>query len=180
MATKKQLPKETVIKGFKGFDKNFKCRAGEPGEKQYEVNKEFVEDSTEICSKGLHFCENPIDIFGYYSPADARFAEVEGSGSIDKKTGENEDSKVACTHLKIGAELSLHKIIDAGISFIFERTIKTKEKTNDDKGKQATNTLNKGCSIKFRRQGCSIYYRLLFFGRNSSRKISSRWGWVFQ
>lgn len=91
---KKETPKqpETIITGFKGFDKDLKCR-----DKQYELNNEYEEDEAKICNKGLHFCEYPMDVFSYYPPSNSRFAEVEGSGQIDKQ--QNGDSKIACTKL---------------------------------------------------------------------------------
>lgn len=47
------------IKGFKGFDKDFKCR-----DKQYKENEIFEEKVTlKICNQGIHFCEKPLDVF---------------------------------------------------------------------------------------------------------------------
>lgn len=43
------------MKGYKGFDKDFKCRG-----MQYEENKIFEVDEAIICEKGLHFSENRI------------------------------------------------------------------------------------------------------------------------
>ena len=141
MATKKTITEPIVIKGFKGFDKNLKCR-----DKKYELGKEFTEPDAKICEKGLHFCENPLDIFNYYSPANSRFAEVEGTGKIDKKVGDNEDTKVSCTTLKIGAEISLQKIIEGGVKFILERTKITKSTTNKADKKQASNSGDYGAA----------------------------------
>lgn len=54
-----------TITGFKGFDKDLKCK-----DYQYEVGKEFEEEGKiEACSKGFHFCENPLDVLGYYPPS---------------------------------------------------------------------------------------------------------------
>lgn len=51
------------MKGYKGFEKNWKCR-----DMQYEVGKTYEEAEARLCNKGLHFCENPFDVFSYYSP----------------------------------------------------------------------------------------------------------------
>ncbi len=103
---------DKIIKGFKGFDKDFKCRGF-----QFEVGKKYEEDNAVICKKGFHFCENPLHIFGYYPPT-SRFAEVEGSGKTAKH---EEDSKVSCTTLEICAEIGLKGVIEAGMKFVFSK-----------------------------------------------------------
>ncbi|MFA7175278.1 MAG: hypothetical protein WC340_18030, partial [Kiritimatiellia bacterium] len=123
-----------TIKGYKGFDKNLKCQ-----NHQYEIGGEYEEPVAKCCHKGFHFCEAPLDVFGYYSPAESRFCEVEGGGEIDKdKDG---DSKVCCTHLRIGAEIGLKGVIDAGVKFILER-VKwgTAKESNTGDYSAATNT----------------------------------------
>ena len=68
MATvKKTAPKKTTRKkktvaeksaradtltGFKGFDKDLKCR-----NKQYALGETFEEGEASLCNNGLHFCE---------------------------------------------------------------------------------------------------------------------------
>jgi len=108
------------IKGFKAFDKDLKCRGY-----QFELNKDFKTDKAVICQEGFHFCENPLDLFSYYSPAESKFAEVEGKGEI---VTHNEDSKVACTELHIEAEVNINALIKAGVDFIFSKVKKTKSK----------------------------------------------------
>ena len=50
------------VKGFKGFNKDLKCR-----DFQYEIGKDFEhEGRVEVCDRGFHFCENPLDVFNYY------------------------------------------------------------------------------------------------------------------
>lgn len=56
------------MKCYKGFDKDLKCR-----DFQYEIGKEYEEERAEICDTGFHACENPLDVFGYYAPADSRY-----------------------------------------------------------------------------------------------------------
>ena len=102
------------IKAFKGFDKDMKCRGF-----QYEVGKEYEEAGPiAACKKGFHACENPMDVFGYYPPANSRYCEVEQSGDISKDSG---DSKIASSHIKIGAEIGLKGIIEAGVKFTMEK-----------------------------------------------------------
>ena len=106
-----------IIKGFKGFDKDLKCR-----DFQYEVGKEYSTDKAITCKTGFHYCENPFDVFQYYAPSDNtgnlnRFCEVEGSGLFDNS---NKD-KTCCTHLNVKCEIGLQGLIKAGLKFILDR-----------------------------------------------------------
>ena len=106
-----------IIKGFKGFDKDLKCR-----DFQYEVGKEYSTDKAITCKTGFHYCENPFDVFQYYAPCDNtgnlnRFCEVEGSGLFDNS---NKD-KTCCTHLNVKCEIGLQGLIKAGLKFILDR-----------------------------------------------------------
>jgi hypothetical protein len=127
-------------KGFKGFNKDLKCLNF-----QYEIGKEYKTDKKPVrCTEnGFHFCENPIDVFKYYAPSESRFAEVEGFGEIST---DEKDSKVAVSKIKIGAEINLHRLIESGIKFIFERTTLTKTTTNSESAKQASNSGNSGAA----------------------------------
>ena len=128
------MEKETKIIGYKGFDKDFKCRGF-----QYEVGKTFEhEGNVSCCNSGFHFCENPFDVFGYYPPSDSRYCSVEGSGKSDNYNG---DSKVSVSKLHISAEIGLKGIIDAGIKFIFDKVNwKDDKNTNTGDYSAATNT----------------------------------------
>ena len=103
------------IKTYKGFDKDLKCRGF-----QYEVGKEYEEKEAKACEKGFHACENPFDVFNYYPPCDGnRYCEVEQSGELSRH---DDDSKVASTKIKIGVELGLKGLIQAGVSFILDKS----------------------------------------------------------
>ena len=120
-------PQQPVISGFKGFDQNMKCR-----DFQYKVGEVFKFDGPVKCCPGesdiragkggFHFCENPLDVFRYYEPGQSVFHEVEGSGQTQKH---DEDSKVACTEIRIGASLKLHDFIGASLKFLFSRKYET-------------------------------------------------------
>ena len=104
--------RRNLLKAFKGFDKRLRCRGF-----QYEVGKEYQEPVAEMCRKGFHACENPLDTFRYYPPTDSRYCEVE----IDDNGQRNSDgSKVCGEKIKIGAEIGLDGVIKAGAQFIFE------------------------------------------------------------
>ncbi|MBR8796008.1 hypothetical protein IX297_001957 [Bacteroides pyogenes] len=101
------------MKGYKGFDKDLQCRGF-----QYKVGETFEEKEAKLCSKGLHFCENPFDVFGYYNPNTGRFCEVEA----EKVSPETEyDSKRVAKKLHIKAEIGLSGIIQAGVKFILDK-----------------------------------------------------------
>lgn len=127
-----------TITGFKGFDKDLKCR-----DYQYEVGKDFEEKGKiEACSNGFHFCENPFDVLGYYPPSTEkgsnRYCIVKGSGNIDR---DGDDTKVACSKLHISAEIGLKGIIEAGVKFILDK-VNWKDNKESNTGDQsaATNT----------------------------------------
>ena len=117
-----------IIKGYKGFDKDLKCR-----DFQYETGKEYEEkDEPNVCNNGFHFCENPLEVLNYYPIANGnRFAEVEAIGKV-----ETEEEKSSTNKIKIGAELDLSAFIKAAVSFIFEKasTKKIFKKTSATSG----------------------------------------------
>lgn len=133
-----------TITGFKGFDKDLKCK-----DYQYEVGKEFEEEGKiEACSNGFHFCENPLDVLGYYPPygekGSSRYCIVKGSGNIDR---DGDDTKVACSKLHISAEIGLKGIIEAGVKFILDKVNwKDNKKSNTGNRSAATNTGNRSAA----------------------------------
>ena len=129
-----------MIKGYKGFDKNLQCRGF-----QYKVGETFEEKGTiKACESGFHFCENPFNVFNYYSPSDSRYCNVEGDGKIDT---DNSDSKVACSKLHIHTEIGLSGLISAGVKFILDKVDWGNNKaTNTGKQSAATNTGNRSAA----------------------------------
>ena len=112
---------------YKGMSKDMKCRGF-----QYEVGKEYETDKAVACECGFHACEYPLDVFNYYPPSTSRFFEVEQSGEISKH---GEDSKVASTKIKIGAELSIAGLVKAAVEFTKERCTQAEEdKATGDQG----------------------------------------------
>lgn len=108
---------------------------------QYEEGKEYEEPSVEICDHGFHACEYPLDCLGYYSPNKSVYHEVKQSGEIQKQSN---DSKVASTKIKIGAEISIAGLVKAAIEYTTERT---KKETDNDNPKGASSaTGNYGAS----------------------------------
>lgn len=101
------------MKAYKGFDKDLKCRGF-----QYEVGKEYGEGRAELCKKGFHACENPLDTLRYYRPGDSRYCEVDVDDNGERN---GSDSKVCGKHIKIGAEIGLKGVINAGVRFVFDK-----------------------------------------------------------
>lgn len=106
------------MKGYKAFEKGMVCRG-----KQYAENTVFEEPTADICSKGMHFCEDPFDVLDYYPLVDnkgkfSEFAEVEPLDDV-----KTDDQKKFCTtKLKIGAKLSFPGFVKACVDFMIEKT----------------------------------------------------------
>lgn len=98
-----------MIEGYKAFDNNFKCL-----DKQYEPNKTFVEnEDIVLCKRGMHFCENPLDIFRYKNvvcirtrSALLRFAKVQAIGEVI-----GDENKICTNVLKIKDEIDYFELI---------------------------------------------------------------------
>ena len=116
---------EEVIKSYKGFNKDMTCRGF-----QYKEGKEYEEETADVCHSGFHACEHPLDCFGYYSPNESVYHEVEQNGEFDR--GED-DSKVASTKIKIGARLDISGLVKAAIDFTMSR-VKKEAGSDEDYG----------------------------------------------
>ena len=107
---------EEIIKSYKGFNKDMTCK-----NKQYEVGKDYEEDKAVACECGMHACEYPLDCFKYYPPSKSVYCEVEQSGDISR----HDDSKIASTKMRIGAQLNIAGIVNAAIKYTKEKVEKT-------------------------------------------------------
>ena len=116
------------MKGYKGFAPGLVCRG-----KQYAENTVFEEKKAEICTSGMHFCENPFDVLDYYGFVNDKaeindFAEVEALS--DTKT---DDNKKFCTaKLKVGAKIGIPGLVKAFVEFTLAKC--------DSEDTAATNT----------------------------------------
>ena len=107
---------EEIIKSYKGFNKDMTCK-----NKQYEVGKDYEEDKAVACECGMHACEYPLDCFKYYPPSKSVYCEVEQSGDISRH---DDDSKIASTKMRIGAQLNIAGIVNAAIKYTKEKVEK--------------------------------------------------------
>lgn len=133
------------MKAFKGFNKDLTCRGF-----QYEEGKEFHTEKAECCEEGFHACEYPLDCFGYYSPAQSVFHEVELSGDLDRRS---DDTKVCATDIKIGARISIAGLVKAAIEFTMSKV--NKEAKSDERHGFASATGNCGASSATGYRGAS-------------------------
>lgn len=121
------------MKCYKGFDKDLKCRGF-----QYELGGEYEEPKADLCNKGFHACVNPLDVFSYYAPSDSRYCEVELEEVSEQRDA---DSKICGKRIKIGAEIGLKGIVEAGVKFIFDKVDwKNSKISNSGNYSAATNT----------------------------------------
>ena len=122
------------ITAYKGFNTDLTCR-----DFQFQIGETYTHDGkVEACASGFHACENPLDVFNYYNPT-SRFAIVECSGEINKKS--NGDSKIACGSIHIKAEIGLPTLIYKAVDLILSK-IKwdTAKESNTGAYSAATNT----------------------------------------
>jgi hypothetical protein len=126
------------MKCYKGFDKDLKCR-----DFQYEIGKKYEEERAEICDTGFHACENPLDVFGYYAPADSRYCEVE----LDANDQKSDDSKRVGKKISIKAEIGIAGIVKAGLEYIKDQVNwDDDKKSNTGDWSAATNTGNRSAA----------------------------------
>ena len=142
---------EKVIKSYKGFDKDMKCR-----DFQYEVGKEYnMDGEIKCCNRGFHACKSPLEVWDYYDMLNSRFAEVEQSGKIDE---EEKSTKVCSSHIKIKAELKLVDIINIGVEWLKDITSPSKVKADgalNDNGNRKKQIGSSGDSAKIGSSGDS-------------------------
>ena len=112
------------MKAYKGFNKDMTCRGF-----QFEEGKTYEHDGeVKLCESGFHACEDPLDIFEYYDPANSEFHEVELDGVSNERRN---DTKVAAKKIAIGARLGIDKIIKACVEFRFSKIEKELKNSGD-------------------------------------------------
>ena len=122
------------MKMYKGFDKDLKCR-----DFQYEIGKTYEEPTAELCEKGFHACEYPLDVFGYYAPGDmSRYCEVDLDDVSHKKS--NEDSKRCGKKIAVKAEIGIAGLVKAAVDFVMENIKDENKEANTGNYSASTNT----------------------------------------
>ena len=123
------------MKVYKATDKDMKCLGF-----QYELGKTAeVEGDIELCKNGLHACEMPLDVLGYYAPGDgSRYFEAELEDASSEKR--SDDTKRVGKKLTLSAEIGLPGLVKAQVEYVkaqcrFDNAIKN---ANNEKKNHAT------------------------------------------
>ena len=123
------------MKVYKGTDKDMKCRGF-----QYELGKTAeVDGDIELCKRGLHACEMPLDVLGYYAPSGgSRYFEAELEDACDEM--HSNDTKRVGKKLTLSAEIGIPGLVKAQVEYVksqcdFDNAIK---KANSEKENHAT------------------------------------------
>ena len=118
------------MKVYKATDKDMKCRGF-----QYELGKTAeVEGDIELCKNGLHACEMPLDVLGYYAPGDgSRYFEAELEDVSDEK--HSDDTKRVGKKLTLSAEIGIPGLVKAQVEYVkaqcdFDNTINKADAEN--------------------------------------------------
>nr|DAL33804.1 MAG TPA_asm: hypothetical protein [Caudoviricetes sp.] len=123
------------MKVYKATDKDMKCRGF-----QYELGKTAeVDGDAKLCERGLHACEMPLDVLGYYVPGDgSRYFEAELEDVSDEM--HSDDTKRVGKKLTLSAEIGIPGLVKAQVEYVkaqcdFDNAIK---KANSEKENHAT------------------------------------------
>ena len=101
------------MKVYKATDKDMKCRGY-----QYELGKTAeVDGDIELCKNGLHACEMPLDVLGYYAPGDGpRYFEADLEDVSDEKR--SDDTKRVGKKLTLSAEIGIPGLVKAQVEYV--------------------------------------------------------------
>ena len=97
------------MKAYKGFNADMTCRGF-----QYKEGETYHEDIVDLCHKGFHACERPLDVLAYYSPNSSVYHEVELDDVSEQR---EEDSKVCAKFIKIGAKVDIATLVEATVDY---------------------------------------------------------------
>ena len=117
------------ITSYKGFNKDMTCK-----DFQYKEGESYEEPSAKVCERGFHACEYPLDCLNYYSPNESVYHVVEQSGEISRHS---DDTKVASTKIKIGAEINIAGLVKAAIEYTMKR-VNPEAKADERQGASST------------------------------------------
>ena len=120
------------MKAYKGFNADMTCRGF-----QYKEGETYHEDIADLCHKGFHACERPLDVLAYYPPNSSVFHEVELDDVSEQR---EEDSKVCAKFIKIGAKVDIATLVEATVDYTVSKCdpAKSQHAKKDDGAASAT------------------------------------------
>ena len=96
---------------YKAFQKDLSCLGY-----QYQKTEWNYTEKAACRKTGFHCAENPLDCLIYYSnPSLAQYCVVEVAG---ERQEEGDDSKIACTQLRIVRRLTLLELLVEGVAYM--------------------------------------------------------------
>ena len=122
------------MKAYKGFNENMTCRGF-----QYEEGKTYHEKYAIPCEKGFHACENPLDTFNYYAPANSVFHEVDLDEVAERHS--DGDTKLCAKTIRIGARLDVAGICKAHFDYVKAKCIPANGRVAGDEESAAAGNL---------------------------------------
>ena len=132
------------MKAYKGFDRNMRCRGS-----QFEEGKTYEEDEAKLCKAGFHACENPLDVWNYYPPADdCEYHEVELEDVSEERN--SDDSKVCGKRIRIGTKLGIKGFVYAFVNLCIDKIKGVKAA----QGAQTDNSEDGACIASSRYGAC--------------------------
>ena len=108
------------MKAYKGFNADMTCRGF-----QYKEGETYHEDIAELCHKGFHACEYPLDVLAYYPPNSSVYHEVELEEVSDERA---DDSKVCAKTIRVGARMDIASLVKASIEYTASKCDKSRRK----------------------------------------------------
>ena len=97
------------MKAYKGFNADMTCRGF-----QYKEGETYHEDIADLCHKGFHACERPLDVLAYYPPNSSVYHEVELEEVSDER---EDDSKVCAKTIRVGARMDIASLVKASVEY---------------------------------------------------------------
>ena len=133
------------ITSYKGFKQDMTCR-----DFQYKEGENYEEPSAKACEHWFHAYEYPLDCLRYYYPNESVYHVVEQSEEISRHS---DDTKVASTKIKIGAEINIAGLVKDAIEYTMKR-VNPEAKADESRGASSA-TGYKGASSATGYKGAS-------------------------
>ena len=120
------------MKAYKGFNADMTCRGF-----QYKEGETYHEDIADLCHKGFHACEYPLDVLAYYPPNSSVYHEVELEEVSDERA---DDSKVCAKTIRVGARMDIASLVKASVEYTMSKCdgSRSKHTTGDYSAASAT------------------------------------------